>query len=195
MYSFELKCETDPQWIVAVMADFDSFLIDHAANERKAAALAMSMVVHYPDKDDIVREMIDLAMEEMAHFREVIKIMLRKNLQQKPDKTSKYIANLMKHMRKDPSNFLLDRLLMFSIVEKRGAERFGIIGEALDIAKNPKIKDFYQRLAAAEYRHYTLFITLAHKYYEKSEVKFRLEELLTAEAEIVKTCPFKAAVH
>jgi tRNA-(ms[2]io[6]A)-hydroxylase len=195
MHSFELKCKTDPKWIKAVMTDFDAFIIDHAANERKAAALAMSMVAHYPDKNDIVKEMIDLAMEEMAHFREVIKIMLSKGLQQKPDKTSKYIADFMKHMRKDPINFLLDRLLMFSIVEKRGAERFGIIGDTLEESNGSKIKDFYQRLAAAEYRHYTLFISLAYKYYSKNEVQTRLEELLNAEAVIVKSCPFKAAVH
>lgn len=192
MYSYELKCKTDPQWIKAVMADFDSFLIDHAANERKASTLAMSMVVHYPDKDDIVREMIDLAMEEMAHFREVIKIMLKRGLQQVPDKTNFYIGSFMKAMRKDPKNYLLDRLLMFSIVEKRGAERFGLVGEALT---DEKIKDFYQRLAAAEYRHYELFISLAHKYYSKDVVQARLYELLQVEADIVKSCPFKAAVH
>ncbi len=192
MYAYELKCKTDPQWIKTVMADFDAFLIDHAANERKASTLAMSMVVHYPDKDDIVREMIDLAMEEMAHFREVIKIMLKRGLQQIPDKTNKYIGSFMKHMRKDPKHYLLDRLLMFSIVEKRGAERFGLVGEALTEAK---IKDFYQRLAAAEYRHYELFISLAHKYYPHDEVMDRLNELLQVEADIVKSCPFKAAVH
>jgi len=192
MYSYELKCKTDPEWIKAVMADFDSFLIDHAANERKASTLAMSMVVHYPDKDDIVREMIDLAMEEMAHFREVIKIMLRRGLQQIPDKTNFYIGTFMQAMRKDPKHYLLDRLLMFSIVEKRGAERFGLVGEAL---REAKIKDFYQRLAAAEYRHYELFISLAHKYYASDVVKTRLDELLQIEADIVKKCPFKAAVH
>jgi tRNA-(ms[2]io[6]A)-hydroxylase len=192
MHSYHLKCKTDPRWIKAVMADFDSFLIDHAANERKASTLAMSMVVHYPDKDDIVREMIDLAMEEMAHFREVIKIMLKRGLKQIPDKTNFYIGTFMKAMRKDPKHYLLDRLLMFSIVEKRGAERFGIVGEALT---QPKIKDFYQRLAAAEYRHYELFISLAHKYYDEKAVTSRLNELLQVEADIVKQCPFKAAVH
>lgn len=192
MYSYNLKCKTDPRWIKAVMADFDSFLIDHAANERKASTLAMSMVVHYPDKDTIVREMIDLAMEEMAHFREVIKIMLKRGLQQVPDKTNFYIGSFMKAMRKDPKHYLLDRLLMFSIVEKRGAERFALVGEALADAK---IKDFYQRLAAAEYRHYELFITLAYQYYSKDEVSERLNELLDVESEIVKNCPFKAAVH
>ena len=192
MTSYDLKCKTDPQWIKAVMADFDSFLIDHAANERKASTLAMSMVVHYPDKDDIVREMIDLAMEEMAHFREVIKIMLKRGLQQIPDKTNQYIGLFMKKMRKDPKHYLLDRLLMFSIVEKRGAERFGLVGEALT---EPKIKDFYQRLAAAEYRHYELFVSLAYKYYAADVVKIRLEQLLQDEADIVKSCPFRAAVH
>ncbi len=192
MYSYDLKCKTDPRWIKAVMSNFDAFLIDHAANERKASTLAMSMVVHYPDKDDIVREMIDLAMEEMAHFREVIKIMLKRGLQQIPDKTNFYIGSFMKAIRKDPKHYLLDRLLMFSIVEKRGAERFGLVGEALT---EPKIKDFYQRLAAAEYRHYELFISLAHQYYNRKTVTARLEQLLQVEADIVKQCPFKAAVH
>jgi len=131
-------------------------------------------------------------MEEMAHFREVIKIMLKRGLQQVPDKTNIYIGSFMKAMRKDPTHYLLDRLLMFSIVEKRGAERFGLVGEAL---KEPKIKDFYQRLAAAEYRHYELFISLAHKYYPQDAVMDRLNELLQVEADIVKSCPFKAAVH
>jgi len=192
MNSFELKSKTDPLWINAVMADFDAFLIDHAANERKASTLAMSMVVHYPDKEHIVREMIDLAMEEMAHFREVIKIMLKRGLQQIPDKTNFYIGSFMKAMRKDPKHYLLDRLLMFSIVEKRGAERFGIVGEALT---EKKIKDFYQRLAAAEYRHYELFISLAHKYYDAQVVRDRLEELLLIESEIIKQCPLKASMH
>lgn len=192
MYSYELKCTTHPRWIQVVMANFDAFLIDHAANERKASSLAMSLVVHYPDKDKIVRQMIDLAMEEMAHFREVIKIMLARSLQQVPDKTNHYIGAFMQHIRKDSAHFLLDRLLMFSIVEKRGAERFGLVGEALT---ESKIKDFYQRLAAAEYRHYELFIALAHSYCPANEVKTRLDELLTVEADIVKSSPICAAVH
>ena len=192
MYSYDLRCKTDPRWIKAVMADFDSFLIDHAANERKASTLAMSMVVHYPDKDDIVREMIDLAMEEMAHFREVIKIMLKKGLQQVPDKTSFYIGSFMKAMRKAPQFYLLDRLLMFSIVEKRGAERFALVADAL---VEVKIKDFYQRLAAAEYRHYELFIALAHKYFSSSDVDIRLQELLQIEAGIINKCEIKASMH
>ena len=189
---FNLRVKTSPEWVVVAKSDFDGFLKDHAACERKAAALAMSMVQHYPDKPDLIRGMIDLAMEEMAHFREVMKIMLERGLQQEDDEKDPYIMKLLKHIRKDGRVYLLDRLLTFSIVEKRGHERFSMMADALD---DSKMKDFYQRLAKAEHRHYTLFVQLAHQYYDSHEVTERLDELLEAEAEIIKNLPFRAAVH
>ena len=189
---YDLRVKTAPEWVDVAKADFDAFLKDHAACERKAAALAMSMVQHYPDKPDLIRGMIDLAMEEMAHFREVMKIMLDRGLQQEDDEKDPYIKQLLKLIRKDGEVYLLDRLLVFSIVEKRGPERFSMMGEALE---EPKMKDFYLRLAKAEYRHYTLFIQLAHQYYDSSAVQSRLDELLDAEAAIVADLPFRAAVH
>ncbi|MCX7554883.1 tRNA-(ms[2]io[6]A)-hydroxylase [Marinicella sp. S1101] len=189
---YELRVATSPEWVKVAKANFDTFLKDHAACERKAAALAMSMVQHYPDKPDLIRGMIDLAMEEMAHFREVMKIMLDRGLQQDNDEKDPYIKALLGMIRKDGRVYLLDRLLIFSIVEKRGHERFMMMGESLE---EPKMKDFYVRLAKAEYRHYTLFVKLAHQYYDSSEVLERLDELLDAEAKIVKNLPFRAAVH
>ena len=41
---FELKYETPFEWTEAVLADFDGFLIDHAAAEKKASGMAMSML-------------------------------------------------------------------------------------------------------------------------------------------------------
>lgn len=189
---FELRVKTAPEWVDVAKSDFDAFLKDHAACERKAAALAMSMVQHYPDKPDLIRGMIDLAMEEMAHFREVMKIMLERGLQQEDDEKDPYIRQLLQQIRKDGEVYLLDRLLVFSIVEKRGHERFSMMGESLD---EPKMKDFYLRLAKAEYRHYTLFVELAHQYYAAEVVQARLDELLDAEAKIVSKLPFRAAVH
>ena len=45
------------------MGDFDRFLIDHAACERKASATAMSFVVRYPDRDRVLEPLIALAIE------------------------------------------------------------------------------------------------------------------------------------
>ncbi len=192
MHEYELKCRTPERWVQVALSDFDAFLKDHAACERKAASLAMSMVQHYPDKPELIRGMIDLAMEEMAHFREVMKIMLDKGLQQDNDEKDPYINQLLRHVRRGHKNYLLDRLLIFSIVEKRGHERFHMVGEALG---DDKLGDFYRRLARAEHRHYTLFMRLAHCYFESKEIHSRLEELLDIEAAIVNNLPFRAAVH
>ena len=192
MFEYELRAATKPEWAEIAKADFDAFLQDHAACERKAAGLAMSMVQHYPDKPDLVRGMIDLAMEEMAHFREVMKIMMDKGLQQAKDEKDPYIKLMIKANRRNGEMYLLDRLLVFSIVERRGHERFHMMGEALE---EPKMKDFYVRLAKAEHRHYTLFLKLAHLYYDADVVNERLDFLLDEEAAIVNKLPYRAAVH
>ena len=43
------------------MNDFDSFLQDHANNVRKALAMAISFVAKYPDRLEIIPELIDTA--------------------------------------------------------------------------------------------------------------------------------------
>ncbi len=192
MENYELRCATDPDWVDVALADFDRFLIDHAACERKASALAMSMVQHYPDKPELVQGMIDLAIEELAHFREVMKLMIQRGLRQFNDEKDPYINALLKHVRRGYAEYLLDRLLIFSIVERRGHERFYLIGQAL---KDDRLKDFYVRLANAEHRHYTLFMRLAHRYFESDMVTARLNELLDIEADIVRRLPLRAAVH
>jgi len=192
METYELRCATDPAWVDVAKSDFDRFLIDHAACERKASALAMSMVQHYPDKPELVQGMIDLALEELAHFREVMKLMIKRGLRQYNDEKDPYINALLKHVRKGHAEYLLDRLLIFSIVERRGHERFYLIGQALE---DEKLKDFYVRLANAEHRHYTLFMRLAHRYFDSDVVTRRLNELLDIEADIIRTLPLRAAVH
>ena len=79
MYS--LRYKTSSAWTAKVLENFDAFLIDHAAAEKKASGMAIAMLSHYPDKPDIVTAMIDLSLEEMTHFREVIKILYQRGLQ------------------------------------------------------------------------------------------------------------------
>jgi tRNA-(ms[2]io[6]A)-hydroxylase len=45
------------------MSDLDSLLNDHAHCEKKAAASALSLIVAYPDKDELVRRLSALAVE------------------------------------------------------------------------------------------------------------------------------------
>ncbi len=177
------------------MADFDSFLLDHASCEKKASGMAISMLSHYPDKPELVREMLNLAVEELNHFRDVVRLILEKNLTPGSDQKDQYIQRLHKAMDKGKEAYMLDRLLIASIVEARGAERFGIIAQALPEDKEPKLKRFYLAIADSESRHYQLFLSLAQSYFPEAAIMPRLDELLEIEATIVRELPLRAALH
>jgi tRNA-(ms[2]io[6]A)-hydroxylase len=45
----ELKFRTPAEWTLGIVDAMDDFLPDHAAAEKKASSMAMTMVAHYPD--------------------------------------------------------------------------------------------------------------------------------------------------
>ncbi len=187
-----LRFRTPQAWTEKVMSDFDSFLLDHAAAEKKASGMAMSMLSHYPDKIELVAAMADLAIEELSHYREVVKWIHRRGLITAADKKDPYIIAFRKVIRKESEEYMLDRLLTASIIEARGAERFALVAQALE---DPPLKKFYQSIARSEERHFELFLELAKKYVDETVIEKRWNELLDIEAEIVKTLPIQAALH
>lgn len=189
---FELKFATPMAWVEAVLADFDRFLIDHAAAEKKASGMAVSMLSHYPDRPELVKAMIDLSIEEMTHFREVVKIMSERGLQLGADAKDAYVNQLRKLQRKGSEEYMLDRLLLGGIIEARGCERFGLVAEHLP---EGSLKRFYRAIAESEARHESLFVDLAKLYFSEQEVEQRLEELLEHEAQICAALPIVAALH
>ena len=82
------------------MADFDAFLLDHASAEKKASGMAMSMISHYPDQPALVSAMVDLAVEEMNHYREVMRLILARELTPGADLKDLYIHALNRRVRK-----------------------------------------------------------------------------------------------
>jgi len=189
---FKLKTTTSPDWVNTVLDDFDQFLQDHAACERKASAMAMSMVAHYPDKKDLVSTLIDIAIEELNHFKQVMKLLQARDITPGPDEKDPYIAALLPLIRNGRDHYFLDRLIVASIVEHRGYERFQLIADALEPGA---LKSFYQGIARSEQRHYEVFITLAKQYFPEDTVMTRLDELLIQEADIVDNLMLRAALH
>jgi tRNA-(ms[2]io[6]A)-hydroxylase len=187
-----LRFATPAAWTAAVMADFDSFLLDHAAAEKKASGMAMSMLSHYPDRTELVAAMAELAIEELTHYREVVKWIHERGLVTAADEKDAYVVEFRKAIRNGSDVYLLDRLLTASIIEARGAERFGLVAEALDPSP---LKKFYQSIARSEQRHYQLFLNLAAIYVDRTLIEHRWNELLDIEAEIVKRLPIRAALH
>lgn len=150
------------------------------------------MLSHYPDKPDLVSAMIDLSIEELAHFREVIKLMQTRGLQLGSDEKDPYVNQIRKHMRKGKEVYMLDRLLTAAIIEARGCERFGLIAKHHPDAE---LQRFYQLIADSEDKHHLLFIDLAEKYFAEKDIEIRLDELLDIEASIVESLPIRAALH
>ena len=126
-----LLCSSPDTWLTCVLDNFDQFLLDHAAAEKKAAGMALSMLSHYPDRTQLVTAMSELAVEEMVHFREVIKHIQQRQLQLGADKKDPYVNEIRSWIRSDSEAYLLDRLLTGAVIEARGAERFALVAAAL----------------------------------------------------------------
>lgn len=189
----QLRCNTAPTWVQAVLCDLDSFLQDHAANERKAVASAMRLAVHHHDSTILVDAMVELAREELEHFQMVYAILRERGVGLGQDAPDPYMTRLHRAMRKEvKSEFLLDRLVVFSIVEARGCERFGILADALEPGK---LRDLYSDLTRAEARHRGLFVRLARQLFDATAVSQRIEALVDVEASIVASLPHRAALH
>jgi tRNA-(ms[2]io[6]A)-hydroxylase len=189
----DLKAKSSQAWVDTVMSDFDAFLQDHANCERKASSMAMSFVAKFPDRLEIIPQLIETAVEELEHFRDVYQLMEQKGIQL-PHEIEKdhYVADLIKVCRHGKDERFMDRLLLASIVETRGAERFRLVYEALP---EGEIKKFYHRLWASEAKHGEIFIDMALHYFDKDTVYLRLNQMNEAEAEILNNLPLKPALH
>ena len=75
-----LKLPTDPRWVNIAEKQIEEILTDHAYCEQKAASTAISLIVGYPEKSDLVDQMTALAREEMGHFQMVHNRILQRGL-------------------------------------------------------------------------------------------------------------------
>src|SRR3954471_15299012 len=191
---FDLRFKTPPEWLDAVFANFDAFLLDHAACERKAAATGMSFVVRYPDKSALIEPLIEFAREELEHFQIMYRIIHARGLILTDDYKDPYVNALRSQVRNGGTGMLLDKLLVAGIVEARGCERLFMVAEALK-ERNSPLAEAYLGLARAEARHHGLFFRLARSYFDDAQIDERAATLLDYEAELVRRLPHRAAVH
>lgn len=189
---FNLRYDTPQEWVDTVFNDFDTFLLDHAACERKASANAVSFSVRYPNHPKLVQTMVRVAQEEMEHFVQMTDIVYQRGLQFGKDVKDPYINALIKLTRWEGDERLIDRLLLFSIVEGRGCERFHLLANALP---DGSLRDFYTDLVRSESQHHIIGTQLLKDLFPKEQWASRYEELLEAEGEIVRQLPFRPALH
>lgn len=191
---FDLRYSTPKAWLDAVFSDFDAFLLDHAACERKASATGMSFVVRYPDKVPLIEPLIEFAREELEHFQIVYRLIAERGLTLVNDYKDPYVNALREQCRGQGEALLLDRLVVAGVVEARGCERLFMVAEAL-ASRDARLSEIYLELARAESRHHGLFFRLARLLFPEPEVEARAATLLDFEAALVAGLPHRPAVH
>jgi tRNA 2-(methylsulfanyl)-N6-isopentenyladenosine37 hydroxylase len=191
--SIDLAYQTPKEWGENIWKNFNSFLQDHADCERKASAMAMSFVAKCPDKILIIPELIETALEELEHFKLVYQLMEKRGVQLISSMPKDaYMESLIGLCRATPSERLLDRMMLASIIECRGAERFKLVAET---AQDEDIKKFYKMLWTSEAKHGNIFVKLALNYWPESIVMERLIYLNNKEGEICEKLPWRFALH
>jgi tRNA-(ms[2]io[6]A)-hydroxylase len=189
-----LKLPTDPRWVNIVEKNIKEILTDHAYCEQKAASTAISLIVSFPEFTDLVKEMIELANEEMSHFKMVHDRLLEHGWTLGRDRKDDYVIALIKFFPKGGSRTtqLVHRLLYAALIEARSCERFRLLSEELE---DKKLAKFYRKLMISEAGHYTMFLNFARQYGDRKEVDEKWEQLLDFEAEIMKSLSNKETIH
>jgi tRNA-(ms[2]io[6]A)-hydroxylase len=191
---FRLKLPTDPRWVNIVEKNIEEILTDHAYCEQKAATNAITIVVKFPERTELVNAMLELAQEELGHFKQVHDKLTERGFVLGRERKDEYVNLLYEFQRKGGSReiHLIDRLLFGAMIEARSCERFKVLSENIN---DEDLKQFYKMLMISEANHYTMFINFARKYAVEENVDERWQEWLDYEGEIIKGFGLKETIH
>ena len=191
---FRLKLPTDPRWVNIVEKNIEEILTDHAYCEQKAATNAITIVVKFPERTELVNAMLELAQEELGHFKQVHDKLVERGFVLGRERKDEYVNLLYDFQRKGDSRevHLIDRLLFGAMIEARSCERFKVLSENIN---DEDLRQFYKMLMISEANHYTMFINFARKYAEHENVDERWQQWLDYEGEIIKGFGLKETIH
>ena len=131
-----------------------------------------------------MKPLSELAREELRHFEQVLQIMNQKEIPFKRQKPSTYAGRLVKVVRRDEPERMLDIMICAALIEARSCERMKILSEGLrDI--DPSLAQFYRGLLACEARHHQIYIDILDGIYDKDLVRQRLDEIAKHEAGVL----------
>ena len=189
-----LKLKTDPRWVELVETNISEVLTDHAWCEQKAASNAISLITLNPEKTELVNQLMEIAREELEHFKMVHEIIVERGFEFGRERKDDYVNQLYKFCKKGGSRdeALVDRLLFSAMVEARSCERFRVLAENIEDAGLAK---FYRDLMISEANHYTVFLSFARKYGGRVDVDKRWAEWLDFEGQLILSYGKKESIH
>jgi tRNA 2-(methylsulfanyl)-N6-isopentenyladenosine37 hydroxylase len=184
-FTLGLELPTDPRWVNIAEKKIEDILVDHAYCEQKAASSCISMIVNYPDMENLVDVLTPIVAEEWAHFERVIEELKKRGFSLQKPRKDEYVEQLNKVIQHGGSrnHQVMERLLVNALIEARSCERFKLLWKNIP---DEGLSKFYYELMVSEAGHYKTFLQLAKSYMSEDVVMERWRKLLEQEAEIVK---------
>ena len=188
-----LASVTDRAWLARALANLDEILLDHAHCEKKAASTAVSLLFRYPGHAALLPPLAALAREELVHFEQVLALLQARGVAFRHQVPSPYAAALLKAVRPQDPERLIDTLLCMALIEARSCERMKLLADAL--ADEPALAALYRGLLASEARHHQLYLDLALQVAPAATVRERLRALAEHEAAVIAAAPAIPRLH
>ena len=142
----------------------------------------------------LLKPLSELAREELEHFELVLDHITKRGWTYRRFKPSAYAGKLMSEVRKAEPFKMLDTLLCCALIEARSCERMKLLANAF-IGHDDELADLYKGLLASEARHHSLYVDLAHKLFDKTEVKERLHFLSQHESKVLAEPQAELRMH
>jgi tRNA-(ms[2]io[6]A)-hydroxylase len=189
-----LCSRTPAEWGRAVLADPVALLIDHAFLEKKAANNALELLTRWPNDwlPGWVETMTAVARDETAHLAQVVRLLGKRGGRLDRIHKNPYANRLRLLVRKGDAGEIIDRLFVSALIEARSCERFGVLAS---VAEDEELAAFYSALFSSEFGHYKVFLRLARSIGGRKQAEERWNEMLGAEAEILRDQPEGSRIH
>lgn len=179
-----LSCPTPAAWVQAALEQQDILLLDHRNCELKAAAAAMSLIARYGHQDmDLSMALSKLAREELVHHEQVLRLLKRRGIPQRPLTASRYAAGLRTVVRTHEPAKLIDLLIVGAFIEARSCERFAALVPHLD----EELAAFYAGLLQSESRHYQGYLRFARRFGEAADVDRAIARIRRQEQHLIES--------
>lgn len=181
-----LELPTDPRWVNIAEMNIEDILVDHAYCEQKAASSCISLIVKFPDKQELVELLTPVVAEEWSHFERVIEELTKRGYSLGKQRKDEYVLALSKIEKKGGSREaqLVEKLLINALIEARSCERFRLLWKNI---QDESLAKFYYELMVSEAGHYRNFLDLSKVYMPEDYVMERWKEILQAESEIINS--------
>jgi len=191
--ALELLWSTPRAWAEEVLREPLALLADHACCELGAAAAAQGLLARKADEPRLVERLAAHAVEELRHFRTVHRLLVELGGTLGYVRRNPYAEGLLAHVQRGPEG-LVDRLLVFGLIERRSLERFQCLAEAA-AGRHERLAALYAELAPSEEGHAALFLELARERVPDGELEERLRRWSEREARLIATLPFAPSIH